>query len=157
MITILNFLVFVCIMLVVTLGISIKKLYDIVSKDRLIIIDKNNRWNITYINLKGKDQVKIKNKAYFLKEEAGLLNNKGKALYVFSENKPTPLSLNYSKIEWLDSESLMGVINNKLVQQIVRPTDAFKDSLMLFGAIGGMIAGLSSVFLLLQQLGVINV
>jgi len=126
------------------------------TNDRIIIIDKNNRWSEHFTKIKGQIQEKIKNKSYILSEDCGLLNRRGKALYFFAENKPQPLDLKYSKAEWLDSESLMAVINNKLVQQIIKPVDTFKDTLMLFGAIGGLIAGLSSIIILLNQMGFIK-
>ena len=123
--------------------------------DKVLIIDKNNRWFLHSTNLSGKVEEKINKGSYILMEKCGLLNKRGKALYIFAENKPQPLKITYDKTEWLDSESLMGVINNKLVQQIIKPSESLKDTLFLFGAIGGLVAGLASIIILLIQLGVI--
>lgn len=123
--------------------------------DILILIDKNNRFTIYYHKLNA-DKVTIGNNIYFLQEEAGILNRKGKSLYVFSEGMPQPLAIRHKKADWLDSQSLMAIINNKLVQQVIKPKDDFKDSLIMIGALGGILAGISSLIILLIQTGVIK-
>lgn len=124
--------------------------------DCVIFIDKNDRWTMHFTKLYG-ETLKMNEKIYYLQEKAGIVNRRGKALFIFSEGQPQPLHISYNKTNWLDSDSLMAVINNKLVQQIVKPTDSFKDNLILFGAIGGILAGMASLLILLIQLGVVNV
>lgn len=126
-------------------------------KDVIMFIDKNNRWSLIYMKIKGLTEIKIGKRIYELVENCGLLNHKGKAFYVFAENKPQPMKLNYNTSKWLDSESLMSIINNKLVRMIVKPTDSVKDMFMLLGAIGGLVAGVAAVVILLIQLGVITI
>ncbi len=130
----------------------IKKFYT----DIVIMIDKNNRWRIFYQKIKGRSSLKMGTKSYMFLPDAGLLNYKGKALYVFSEDKPEPMAIGYKKVSWLDASSLSGVINNKLVQQIIKPVDKFVDMLIILGAIGGILAGLASILILLIQTGVIS-
>lgn len=132
--------------------------WELVKKDKLdmaIFIDKSNRWSSLSRNLYGADKLKHKEREYLLAEDCGLINKKGKALYVFSENKPAPLKLRYNDSRWLSSESIMSILNNDLIQKLVRPTNALADSLMLFGSIGGVIAGIASVLILLKQFGVL--
>ena len=123
--------------------------------DLMLMIDKNNRWTLINQNFSGKTETKVKDKAYFLQEKCGLVNKRGKALYVFAQNKPQPLQLDYNKSKWLDSKSLMAIINNKLVQMIVKPKENVRDILILLGAIGGLVAGVASVVNLLKTTGVI--
>ena len=123
--------------------------------DYMIFIDKSNRWSMVRDTLKDTDTYSFKNKKYFLTNESGLLTSRGKALYVFSENKPQPMKLEYNNAKWLTSDSMMSIINNKLIQKLVRTEDPFFDKLILFGAIGGLIAGMASILILLKQFGVL--
>lgn len=152
---ILWFIIIFIFSLLIFIAFLIYKYYSFFLKDIMIIIDKNNRWRLIYTKFTG-DKKEIDNKVYFLTENHGILNRKGKALFIFSENRPNPLQLGYNSAKWLTGESLMGIINNKLAQQIVKPKDNFKDILYLYGSIGGLIAGLASVIILLIQLGVIG-
>ena len=124
--------------------------------DRVILIDKNNRWREYYDKLFSKSAITIDNKKYFLVEDCGLVNEKGKSLYIFSENKASPLKIKYNDSQWIDAKSLLGMINNDLIQKMVRPTSPAVEQLLMIGAIGGIIAGLSSVVILLIQMGVIT-
>lgn len=124
------------------------------NSDKIIFLDKNNRWELISTRLYGREKLEFNGQEYFLKEEAGLTSNRGKALYVFSINKPTPLRISYNKVEWLDSKSLMAVINNDLVRQIITPKSPLSDMLIMYGAIGGIIAGGASIIILLKQVGV---
>ncbi len=123
--------------------------------DYLIFIDKANRWKIVR-DILGSSSIYTKdNRKYVISDDTGLLNKKGRSLYIFSEGKPQGLKFGYNTSSWLSSDSLMSVINNKLIQKLVQTSDAFSDKLILFGAIGGMIAGIASVLILLKQFGVI--
>lgn len=121
--------------------------------DCIIFIDKSNRWLMIRDKLKDSSTYSYGGKKYIIGE--GILNKRGKALHIFSENKPNALDIKYNTAKWLSSESLMSVINNKLIQQLVRTSDTFTDKLILFGALGGILAGISSAIILLKQFGVI--
>jgi hypothetical protein len=123
-------------------------------KDTLIFIDKSNRWSIVKDNVRGMTSYSHLQKKYLLADNCSLLNKKGKSLFIFSENKPAPLKLRYNASTWLTSESIMSILNNDLIQKLVKTSDSFKDSLIMFGAIGGFIAGIASVVILLKQFGV---
>jgi len=123
--------------------------------DLLLFIDKTNRWKIVYEKLKGASEYTHNDKKYFLSDKTAILNSKGKAFFIFSENKPEPMKISYNDNKWVTSDSLLAIINNKLIQQLVKTTSELEDKLILFGAIGGMIAGVSSVLILLKQFGVI--
>ena len=148
-------LVLFLILVVITL-LSILRYKNIDKKDQLLLIDRNNRFRFVRQNLQGKKKLTLNNSSYYLAEDCGLLNKKGKVLYVFGEGKPQPLKIDYNKSKWLDGTTLLSMINNDLVQMMVKPKSA-NDSIMLLGAIGGIVAGLSGVFILLIQLGVVNV
>lgn len=128
--------------------------WKILRKDTLIFIDKSNRWNEIKDNVRGMTSYTYLQKKYMLADNCSLLNKKGKSLFIFSENKPAPLKLGYNESKWLTSESIMSILNNDLIQKLVKTSDAFKDSLILFGAIGGLIAGIASIVILLKQFGV---
>lgn len=147
-------LVFILLSLILYLMFFIYKLKNC---DKVVMIDKNNRWTIINAKLKGVKKWNYNKNTYHLDPDAGLLSQKGKALYHFSENKPTPLKIHYSKVDWLDAESLSAMINNNIVQQIIKPQDKFIDLLHILGSIGGLLAGLSSVLILLIVSGVIKV
>lgn len=125
-------------------------------KDYVILIDKNNRWKLKRIALFDKTDISVSGKTYNLIAECGLLNTKGKVLYIFSENKPSPLKLTYNRQEWLSSETIMNLINNKYIQLLMKATQTgIKDMLLIYGAIGGILAGCSSILILLKTFGVI--
>lgn len=125
-------------------------------KDMVIIIDNADRWALHYEKLKDMDKLKLGDEVYFLGDKNAKLSAKGRALYIFSKGKPAPLHISYNKAEWLDSKSLMSAINNELIKMMVKPAESFKDQLMLFGALGGILAGIASVLILLKQFGVIK-
>ena len=137
--------------LVMMSGMAIYCLWLVIKNiilDTIIFIDQSDRWTLIKDKIGNTPIYTHNNKKYVIGE--AILNRKGKALYVFSVNKPNPMAISYNQAKWLDSGSLMSVINNKLVQQLVKTTDALKDSLVLYGAIGGMIAGMASVVVLLK-------
>ncbi len=122
--------------------------------DVMIFIDKSNRWSMVRAKLSELSSYEHKDKKYLLADDSSLVNEKGKSLFVFSENKPAPMKLEYNDSKWLSSESIMSIINNDLIQKLVQTSNSLKDSLILFGAIGGMIAGIASVIIMLRQFGV---
>lgn len=123
--------------------------------DKVLMFDKNMRWEIMPTNTKVFDFLERNKRSYFFKEDLGFLNKNGKSLYIFSENNSAPLKITNYKSEWLSPETLKGVINNKLVQMMIKPTDKMIDTMIILGAIGGLIAGISATVVLLIQLGVI--
>jgi hypothetical protein len=122
-------------------------------KDIVIMIDKTGRWEIFFLNLFGQPSFELEGKTYFLNPETALLSKGGKSFYVFSKNKPMPLKLTYNEARWIGSDALMGIINNEFVKQIVKPIDTIKDMFLMIGAVGGIIAGISSLIILANQLG----
>lgn len=149
------FLSFVLLCLILTAIFMTKTMKRWLS-DKIMIIDKNNRWKIYHTRLRGVDEKKIGGKTYIFDSKSGLLNIRGKAFFLFSENNPAGAKIiEHKKVEWLDGKSLTGFINNKLAQQIIKPTDKLIDTLIVIGAIGGIIAGLASVVILLIETGVI--
>ena len=123
--------------------------------DVLLFIDKSNRWSMVRDKLTGMSSYSYRQKKYMLADNASILNSKGKSLFVFSENKPAPLVLKYNESKWLSSDSIMSILNNDLIQKLVKTGDSIKDGLILFGAIGGMIAGIASIVIMLKQFGVL--
>ena len=121
--------------------------------DKIIIIDQNNRWRLFSMKLFGKNKFNMKEKTYFLKEDAALISEKGKSLFIFSENKTQPIKITYNKAAWLDSESLKNLINNNLLQLMLKANKK-QDFIIILGAIGGAVAGLASVLTLLIVTGV---
>lgn len=124
--------------------------------DSVILIDKSNRWNLVKARLSQYDKFTHKKKVYFLVQNIALLNEKGKALYIFSEDKPTPLEIGYNKNQWLSSANLMSIINNEVAKKIVKESNKFSDILTMFGSLGGILVGVSSVLVLLIVTGVIK-
>ncbi len=126
------------------------------SGDRIVIIDKNNRWNIMSFFLKGQKQFKYKDVSYNILDNVALLNKKGKVLLVYSEGKPTPLKIGYNENKWLDSESLKSILSNTIIQKILSPSNKTMDIIILMGALGGIIAGIASLLILLKTFGLLQ-
>lgn len=137
------------------LGYFLIKYLGVDKKDMILFIDRNNRFSLFRTDFLGRKEIDIEGSKYFLNEDTSLLNKKGKALYVFSKGKPAPMKIEYNKTQWLDGKTLLAMINNDLVQMMVKPKNDMQ-ILLTLGAIGGIIAGLSSVIILLNQLGVIG-
>lgn len=123
--------------------------------DKLIFIDKSKRWWMLEKNIKQEEVINIDKMAYSTHKDAALLNRKGKALFIFSVNNPLPMKLDWKSSEWLSSETLMNTINNELIKKLVQLESKIKDLFLLLGAIGGIIAGIASVIILLRTYGAI--
>ena len=134
-----------------TLWLLIKRFFY----DAVIFIDKSNRWSIIWDKVRDISTYTHNKMTYFLKEDSSMLNKRGKSLHIFSRGKPNPMVVKYNKAEWITSDSMMAIINNKLIQKLVQPSNAFVDNLILFGSIGGMIAGISCILILLKTFEVI--
>lgn len=127
--------------------------------DKTIIIDKSNNWKLFSDKTIGKKKIKLDGLFYRLDADngGGLLNRKGKILNIFSWDNPLPMKIKYNTAaNYLTSESLEAAIQNEVVQKIVRPVDPVKEMLIVLGAVGGMISGISSVIILLIVTGVIK-
>lgn len=149
------FLLFFELMLMGIIFYFIVRWYKMSKFDSIIFIDRSNRWNLIRDKIGNSSTYNHDNKKYFVSEDTALLNKKGRSLYIFSEGKPQGFKIAYNKSQWLTSESMMSIINNKMIQKLVQTQDAMFDKLVLFGAIGGMLAGVASVLILLKQFGVI--
>ena len=106
-------------------------------------------------NFKNTDIIPFAKKTYINVKESALLSDKGKALLIYSDNNPMPLKIKYNTAEWLSSETLMETINNELIKLMVQLQDKIKDIFLIIGAIGGLIAGIASVIILLRTYGAI--
>lgn len=135
---------------------SLLQLIKIYKKDILLFIDNTDRWSLIYDNVKGKDKYSYKKKSYFLLENKGKLNKKGKALYMFKENNPKPIEFKTGNTLGLSSESTMAIINNEIIKKLVQLTDKITEKLILYGSIGGIIAGIASVLILLKTFGILK-
>lgn len=122
--------------------------------DAVLMVDKSNRWEIIYTSLKDKVSYFHLNKSYPLVKS--LLNRRGKALFVFSEDNPAGMDISYNKGKWLDAESLKTAVNNDLIKKLIKPSSSLFDFLIICGAIGGIIAGLAATIHLLIATGVIH-
>lgn len=125
--------------------------------DMAIFIDKNNRFEKQTGSLKGLKNIKRNDGIYHLTEDAGNLNSKGKVLYVFSIGRSTPMQITHAGTKHLEPSTLKSVYNNRFVEQIAHGRSEFVDMMLLVGAIGGIIAGISGTVNLLIALGIITV
>lgn len=123
-------------------------------KDILIFIEEGNRFKIDYEDIKGQNIHKEKDKTYIIKDP--LLNSRGKALQIWTHNKPQPLSITHNKNEWLNADALTAVINNEIIKRLVALSSKMKDIMMMVGAGCSVVAALCSIVVLLIQLGVIK-
>lgn len=121
-----------------------------------IIIDKGNRFDIIRGKFSHQDKIEYGDSDYFLKDEAILRNRRGRVLAVWSSGRPAPMKLSYNSSEWLSGSSIRASLNNEAIQKIVRPANPGKEVILLLGAIGGIIAGISAVLILLITTGVLN-
>lgn len=131
------------------------RLYRYNNADKILMIDKDNRWKLYHPKLYGKKHFTLDKKKYLLIEKSGIVSEKGKALYVFSENKPEPMQISYNAAKWLDSESIMNVINNELLKMMLKATKTAQ-GVLLFGAIAAIIGAAASCMMFLSQVGVLN-
>lgn len=125
-------------------------------KDYVILISSSNRFRIVRMELKNKSILNYENKKYYLKEDCALLNSSGKLIYVFSENKPTPLKISYNKVEWLTSDTLMASINNELIKLMVKPKEKLLDILIIIGSIASIICCFICIFIVAKIFGYIK-
>lgn len=125
-------------------------------KDRILLIDKDLRWREFFVKTFSRTKATINKRDYYLVKDCGLVNERGKSLYVFTENQPQPLKIETNKQTWISAEQLRGMINNDLIEMMLRPAKSLGKGILLWGAIGGMIAGFASIIILLLELGLIN-
>jgi hypothetical protein len=137
------------------IGFFIYNWYKRYISDTLVFIDPSNRFEIVKDKITSKTTYNYKNKKYFLTDKSSLLNRKGRSLYIFSQNKPAPMQVSYNNASWISSETLLTMINNDLIRQFAKTKGSIEDAILMLGAIGGMIAGIASVIILLKTFGVI--
>ena len=126
------------------------KYYKAFNQNFIILIDKANRYKIHPFSYSGKKSIEFDKKSYFLVDDCALLNSNGKMLFIYSENKPNPMSIKYSKAEWLDSTSIRGAINNEYIARMVKPTDPVKDVLMYINLAAGIVSAAGVVIIALK-------
>ena len=130
---------------------------NISKKDIIIFLDKNNRFKIQYKDVSG-DSLKDGKKTYYLNRDGSPINRKGKGLFIFSDNRPEPIRLEYNKkTEWADSETLMSMVNNDMAKIAFQLENKKNSILELLSMIAGLIAGAGVILLILVQFGVVNV
>lgn len=80
-----------------------------------------------------------------------------KKIYVFDEGCPMPRRLNYRKDYWFSTETITKVLNDTRLKMLTKePIDANTKLFIMLGAIGGLLACLSSGIVLLLELGIIG-
>jgi len=99
---------FIFILLVLSLIITFA--WILVNKwrsDKIIFVDKNNRWHLKDAFLYGKETYVYKDKKYHLNKDGGNMGRRGKVLYIFSINNPVPMKeIDFKAPQWLDAQSL---------------------------------------------------
>lgn len=124
--------------------------------DKIILIDKTNRWQLISTRLKGSTEFKFGKDEYNIIEDSTLLNRRGKALLVYSKGKPTPMKLGYNMNRYLNNDSLKAVIKSKVLQKMLSSEDTLKDSLILIGSIAAILSAIASVVVLLKTFGILK-
>lgn len=109
-----------------------------------------------YDRVKNKDEIEFKGHKYPLFKEAAILNDKGRALFLYYENNPQPAILKYKNVEWISNESLMNIINNKIIQKLMQVQEDWKENLALLGNIAGLVAAIASVLTAAKVFGIIK-
>lgn len=125
-------------------------------QDLGLFINKDNTCTITPIKETSDDTIEYEDGTYTKNHEACLLNKKGKSFRVWSVGNPMPLKLTYKKADWLDTKTLLPVINNEQLKRAVKVTDPGKELLHLYGAICGILSFLGMVIVGLKVYGVIK-
>ena len=124
--------------------------------DKVIFFDKMDRWRLISVFLKGKTKFAHNGEEYHIIEGKTRLNSKGKALLCYSEGKSTQMEFGYNKAEWLSAKTLKAIIDNEVLQKLIRPQEKLKDMILILGAIGGFVAGITSTLVALKMYGVIK-
>lgn len=139
---------------IIMLVIIFLRYHAITKKDILIFLEESDRFRIVYDDLRGVDVYKTGKSSYINKKPR--LNSRGKALQIWTENKPQPSVIEHNKLEWLSADALTAVINNEIIKRLVELSSKLKDTLLLLGSISGIIGAMASITVLLIQLGVIK-
>ena len=129
-------------------------------KDRVILVNKDNSLSFYTVNTKNKTFIVIDKKTYPLDSEA-VHTTKGKLFwkktYVFNENSSKPRKLTYIKDVQLSAESITKVMNDDAIQRLSKKAiDPGLQMMLILGAIGGLLASVASIVLLLRDLGIIK-
>lgn len=132
------------------------KLVRIWLSDYALIVDKGRRFEIIRGSFGKQSKIKIDGKTYYLKDESILRNKRGRVFAAYSYGKSEPLNITYNSVEWLSSDSIQSILQNEAIQAIVRTNTRGKDVILILGALGGILAGIASIFIILVTTGVIN-
>ncbi len=125
--------------------------------DRVYFFDKNGRWKEVITKVRDEKPVIYKDMEYIRTEKSGNLSSRGKLLLMYDENNPKPkIPINYKGSDTVSAKTLKDIIDSRHVEQIAHPSNRFIDTMLLLGAIGGILAAISSVIVLLITLGIIK-
>lgn len=138
------------------LGYMLYKRYTEGRDDFIIMLSKVGRWRLIRMMVRSSSIFKLNTGSYTVEEKTAIPDHKGRILLVYSEGKPEPMHLEYSKSEWLTSDALTTTLDNELLKRMVQLPMAAKDILMLIGAIAACLALIASVINLLKTFGVLK-
>ena len=138
------------------------QLASTIFKSKIIMITKDNSFRvISKKPAKGSAKIKIGEGIYNLSPEA-VIPDRGfmfwRKWYVFDEGNPNPRIIQYDKnYKWVSAEGVLRIINDEhikaMTQQVITPQIKL---FIIMGALGGLLACLTSGVLLLIQLGIIK-
>jgi hypothetical protein len=86
-----------------------------------VVVKGDNRASVEYTNFRGEMLKDERNKqVYHTPYEAALNFGKGKQLFIHTWNQPQPLKISANRTTWLNSDTLMSVMNNEIIKFILR-------------------------------------
>jgi hypothetical protein len=124
--------------------------------DIQVFLTKENRFELNFQDTKNLPKIKYDGDSYNIIEHASLLNKKGKSLGIWSKGKPLQLDLKYDESKWLDNKSLSNIINNELIEKVLRPKDLLGEILLILCTITSVISCIVIIIVALKIFGVIK-
>jgi len=139
---------------------TIYEMIGILLKDRIIIVNKDGSLSFYNKKLKGKNRIEIEKKTYPLDSKA-VHTIKGlffwKKVYIFDEGSVMPRKILFKKDVWADAGTITKIINDEQVMMLSKKAiDPGTKLFIIFGAVGGILASISSAVLLAMELGLIK-
>lgn len=95
--------------------------------DMIIIFDEFMRWRLVLKNLKDQNKVYLGKNVYEINQKCSYLDKKGRSLNIFFHNKTNPLYIGPNGTEWLTADSISAIMNNDIIQGIVKPPENILD------------------------------
>lgn len=134
--------------------VMIKKVLAANKKGFNIILKKNGKFQIIRDIIKGKKFVQGKD-TWLANPEDAYIDDKGRELYFFTDQINAG-SVNIDlkgKVQFIDPELLSKLIDEEHVKSLTVKENPLKDNLMLFGALGGILAAIVSLINLAMTMG----